>query len=219
MLFICLLVFIKPLRADEHVDSLQKVLNQVLENKKQYDFNKQGEIAALKQNLKLNAASLADTYNNYQLLFNAYKSFIHDSAYVYCKKLNACANLLKDENKINYARVNMGFVLISAGIFKEGLDTLDRVKIKYLTEQQRYEYLFLRARSYFDLADFDRIGDYYYKYANVGLRYCDSIIHQNKPDSYQYLSALGLKLLRTEKYQAAIESAHHADPCGARESN
>jgi hypothetical protein len=205
LFFVCLLAFAAPLKAQDNVDSLQKVLNRVLENKKQYDANKQQEIAALKQNLKLNAASLTDTYNNYQSLFNAYKSFIHDSAYVYCKKLNACANLLKDNNKINYARVNMGFVLISAGIFKEGLDTLDHVNIKYLTEQERYEYLFLQARSHFDLADFDRIADYYYKYANIGLGYCDSIIHQNKPYSYQYLSALGLKLLRTEKYQAAIE--------------
>ena len=194
----------KPAMALDNTDSLQTELNRILENKSQYDDKKLSEIDGLKKSLRANYSSLSDRYDNYQALFNAYKSFIHDSAYVYCKKLNDCAYLLKDENKINYARVNMGFVLVSAGIFNEGLDTLNRVDIRYLTSRQRYEYIFLQARSHFDLADFDRIVDYYDRYAVTGLKFCDSIINQNKPDSYEYLSALGLKLLRTRNYQAAI---------------
>ncbi len=188
------------------MDSLQKVLDQVLENKAQFDHERQLEILRIKETLRRDFSSLDATYNNYQRLFNAYKSFIHDSAYVYCKKLNGCAYLLNDPNKINYARLNMGFLLISAGIFKEGLDTLNKIDINYLTDQQRYEYLFLQARSHFDLADFVRIGDYFSKYSIIGLSYCDSIIDQNKPGSYEYLSALGLKLLRTRNYQAAVVS-------------
>ena len=56
-----------------------------------YDAQKQEEIKKLKTDLQQNYSSLNDRYNNCQRLFNAYKSFIHDSAYVYCKKLNACA--------------------------------------------------------------------------------------------------------------------------------
>jgi hypothetical protein len=201
----CLLLPATQASASDHVDSLQKVLNQVLENRVKYDAQKQEEIKKLKADLQQNYSSLNDRYNNCQRLFNAYKSFIHDSAYIYCKKLNACAYQLKDQNKINYARVNMGFVLVSAGMFKEGLDTLNKVDIKFLTDRQRYEYLFLQVRSYFDLADFDRIGDYYDQYSKAGLLYCDSIMHQNKPDSYEYLSAFGLKALRTHNYKAAVE--------------
>ena len=186
-------------------DSLQNELNHVIENKPQYKSKKLLEIAALKNELKTNFSSLSDRYNSYQLLFNAYKSFIHDSAYLYCEKLNTTARLLKDEHKINYAKVNMGFVLISAGMFKEGTDTLKKVNTRYLNPQERYEYLFLQARNNFDLADFDKISDYYNKYSIAGLKYCDSIISSNPVDSYQYLSGLGLKLLRTESYQAAIE--------------
>jgi len=60
------------------------------------------------------------------------------------------------------------------------------------------------VRSNFDLADFDKISDYYNKYSLKGLSYCDSILKQNKPDSYEYLSALGLKLLRSQDYKNAI---------------
>ncbi|HEX8023949.1 hypothetical protein, partial [Mucilaginibacter sp.] len=201
----CLLLPATQALASDNVDSLQKVLNQVLENRAKYDAQKQEEIKKLKADLQQNYSSLNDRYNNCQRLFNAYKSFIHDSAYVYCKKLNACAYQLKDQNKINYARINMGFVLVSAGMFKEGLDTLSKVNIKFLTDRQRYEYLFLQVRSYFDLADFDRIGDYYDQYSKAGLLYCDSIMRQNKPNSYEYLSAFGLKALRTHNYKAAVE--------------
>jgi hypothetical protein len=198
-----MLLLVKDAKAAENADSLQQVLNHVLDNKARYDAAKQLEIKKIKDDLKQNS-SLSTNYNNYQLLFNAYKSFVHDSAYVYCKKLNACAYLLKDNNKINYAKVEMGFLLISSGIFKEGLDTLNTVNTKFLTEHQQYEYLFLQARSHFDLADFDRLGDYYNKYSYIGISYCDSIMHQNKPDSYEYLSASGLKALRTEQYAGAV---------------
>lgn len=200
LIFCCNNTFAGP----DDVDSLQGVLNHTLENKAQYDNQKLSEIAAIKILLKQNYGSLNDRYNNCLQLFNAYKSFIQDSAYVYCEKLNNSARLLNDDNKINFAKVNMGFVLISAGMFKEGMDTLKKVNSRYLNADERYQYLFLQARAYFDLADFDKINDYYNKYSQARLKYCDSIISSNQPGSYQYLSGLGLKLLRSESYTEAV---------------
>jgi len=195
---------VKPAMALNDTDSLQNALNHILENKAQYDSRKFAEIEKIKQALRSNFYSLNARYNNYQQLFNAYKSFVQDSAYTYCIKLNTCAHQLKDDHKINYAKVNMGFVLISAGMFKEGMDTLNKVNANFLDSQQRYEYLFLQARSNFDLADFDKISNYYNKYSTTGLKYCDSIIATNPKNSYAYLSALGLKLLRSQDYKAAV---------------
>jgi hypothetical protein len=207
MVALCLLFAIcqtTPAMALNNRDSLQNVLNHILENKAGYDSRKFAEIEKIKRSLRINFHSLNDRYNNYQQLFNAYKSFVQDSAYNYCIKLNRCANLLKDNHKINYSKVNMGFVLISAGMFKEGMDTLNKVNIGFLNNDQRYEYLFLQARSNFDLADFDKISDYYNKYSATGIKYCDSVIAMNPKDSYEYLSALGLKQLRSRNYDAAI---------------
>jgi len=189
--------------AQSTTDSLLNKLNSVLANKDELVINKQGTISKIKQRLKF-VRSEDSKYIVYDQLFEQYKSFIHDSAYVYCKKLNTCAYLLKDENKINYSRLNMGFILVSAGMFKEGLDTLSKVNVKYLTTKQRYDYLFLQVRSNFDLADFDKISDYYKKYSAKGFSYCDSILTENKPGSYEYLSAFGLKQLRSQDYKAAI---------------
>ncbi|WP_158796917.1 DUF6377 domain-containing protein [Pedobacter sp. L105] len=193
-------------KAEGQQDSLQNVLNQLLDNKSQYDRQKLRHISEIKRQLVINYSSLDKRYVNYQQLFNEYKSFVHDSAYLYCKKLNDCAYLLHDANKINASKVDMGFVLISAGMFKEGLDTLNRVNISSFDKKQRYEYFFLQARSYFDVADYDKIGDYYNRYSLIGLKYCDSIIHSNPVGSYPYLSALGLKALRKADFQEAMSS-------------
>ncbi|MET4012587.1 hypothetical protein ABIB62_002426 [Mucilaginibacter sp. UYP25] len=191
-------------KAADKIDSLQKVLNTILDNKKQNDQARFAAIDRIKLELKANYSSLNARYGYYQKLFDAYKSFVHDSAYVYSKKLNACAYQLKDQNKINYAKVDMGFVLVSAGMFKEGLDTLSKVNTRYLNDQQKFQYLFLQARSHFDIGDFDKIDDYYYHYSAIGLKYCDSILNAHKPDTYEYLSAAGLKALRSADYKAAL---------------
>jgi hypothetical protein len=202
--FTCQFALVSQVKASNNTDSLLKTLNHIIENKPQLHKKKLDDIEKLKVTLKANFSSLDHRYTNYQKLFDAYKAFVHDSAYVYCKKLNECANLLRDNNKINYAKVNMGFVLISSGMFKEGIDTLNMVKPGYLNKKQKYDYLFLQARSYFDLADFDQMDDYLHKYTAIGLSYCDSIINQSPVNSYEYLSGLGLKLLRDHNYKAAI---------------
>src|ERR1700744_4707835 len=151
-------------RAQSATDSLLNKLNNVLANKDDYVTVKQESIVRVKNLLKT-AKTPAQQYEVYGMLFEQYKSFIQDSAYVYCKKLNTCAYQLKDENKINDARINMGFILVSAGMFKEGSDTLNKVNVLYLSDKQRYQYFFLQARCYFDLVDFDRIDDYYNQYS------------------------------------------------------
>lgn len=200
------LLFAQQAKSQDNVDSLQLVLTKVLANKAHYDQNKDVYIKTIKKDLHSDYSSLSKRYTNYYKLFSAYKSYVHDSAYVYCKKLNDCAHLLKDKNKISYSEVNMAFVLVSAGMFKEGLDTLKKVNVSSLDENQRYEYLFLQARSHFDFADYDKLADYYAKYSRIGLNYCDSIINSTPANSYANLSALGLRAIRTGDYQNSLKA-------------
>jgi len=198
----CALQFVpKAVYAD--VDSLRRVLNNRLSQRAAYDQKKVFSIEKIRGQLAKDYGSLTKRYDNYDRLFHAYKSYIHDSAYVYCKRLNTTAILLNDQQKINLSKVKMGFVLVSAGMFKEGLDTLKLVNVKQLTEREHYEYLFLQARCHFDLADYDKISDYYVRYNQTGLNYCDSIIERTKPASYERLSAEGLQSIRKQEYLKA----------------
>lgn len=191
------------------IDSLQLLFSNKLSNRASYDQKKVQSIEKIKGKLHQEYASIINRYENYDKLFNAYKSYIHDSAYFYCKKLNATARSLNDDKKINLSKIKMGFVLVSAGMFKEGLDTLKLVDLSKLDARARYGYLFLQARSHFDLADYDKIADYYNQYNQIGLRYCDSILHEFEPQSYEYLSAAGLKSIRMQEYQKASNIYEH----------
>jgi tetratricopeptide (TPR) repeat protein len=205
-LCLCQIFVVEQASANNHSDSLQRLLDRILDNKQVYDQKKLAEIKQIKAQLNLKFSSPVTRYLNYQKLFNAYKSFVHDSAYVYCKELNNCASLLKDPNKINEARVQMGFVLVSAGLFREGLDTLNTVNLKHLRVGQRYEYLFLKARTYFDMADFYKIKYFYNRYYTQGQHICDTIINQAPSGSYASLSAIGLKSIRNENFKEALNA-------------
>ncbi|CAM3740977.1 DUF6377 domain-containing protein [Mucilaginibacter galii] len=194
--------------ANNYSDSLKHVLDNVLDHKQVYDQKNLAKIKQIKGKLNSKELSSALRYLLYKQLFNAYKSFVHDSAYVYCKQLNSSAGLLKDANKINEARVQMGFVLVSAGLFREGLDTLNTVDLKHLNPTQRYEYLFLKARTYFDMADFYKIKYFYNRYYTQGQLTCDTIIKQAPAGSYASLSAIGLKSIRNENFKEALQAYH-----------
>jgi tetratricopeptide (TPR) repeat protein len=202
----CQIFMVQRVCANNNPDSLKHVLDNVLDHKQVYDQKKLAEIKQIKGKLNSKELSSALKYLLYKQLFNAYKSFVHDSAYVYCKQLNSSAGLLKDANKINEARVQMGFVLVSAGLFREGLDTLNTVDLKHLDPSQRYEYLFLKARTYFDMADFYKIKYFYNRYYKQGQLTCDTIIKQAPAGSYASLSAIGLKSIRNENFKEALQA-------------
>ncbi|MGA9650454.1 DUF6377 domain-containing protein [Pedobacter sp.] len=193
-------------KSQENIDSLKGVLKDVLQNKKELDASKWSSIRKLEGKLRSNDQSPNLRYQAYLNLFNAYKSFIHDSAYVYSQKVASYAKLLNDNEKINYSKVNLGFVLVSSGMFKEGIDTLKRVNPEVLNKAQQFEYYFLMARANFDLTDYNKIHDFSELYRAEGLKYCDTIMSKYSKGSYEYLSGIGLKQLRAKQFSQAIRS-------------
>ena len=101
--------------------------------------------------------------------------------------------------------MELGFTLISSGMFKETLETLNQVDVKLFSDSDKIEYYFLKGRSYFDLSDFDRNSDYSSIYNPHGIQCIDSALQLSKPGSYNYLALNGLKDLRTSDYAAGIK--------------
>jgi hypothetical protein len=186
-------------------DSLLLKLNNVLENKKDYDKEKLKRIEKLQQDLN-NAANpdLNYRYNVYLKLYEEYKSFKYDKAFHYAQKLQEAGELLKDPVKIAYSRIKFGFILLSAGMFKETFDSLKTVNVKLLNNDARKEYYFLTARTYYDLADFDKDDYYAAIYNKKAGKYIDSAEALCAHNSFEYIYYDGLKLLKTGNTQKAI---------------
>src|SRR5258708_3890563 len=107
-------------------DSLLAQLKIELSRKKVYDNQKELRIKKLKAQL---AATSKNNYNaQYDIcgkLYEEYKVYQYDSAYVYTQKLLAISKVTKDISKEYDSKIKVGFLLVSSGMFKETFDCLN----------------------------------------------------------------------------------------------
>src|SRR6202012_2756898 len=190
--------------AQTSTDSLLSKLNAVLADKDVFVKQKQVQIENLnKQITKTNNTKAK--FNLYQQLFNEYKNFSYDSAYYYARQLKQAAIQLNDPPLIAYANMAVGYTFISSGMFKETLETLNGINVNLLSNGDKVDYYFLKARSYFDLADFDRSVDYSAIYNPKGIKCIDSALEICQAGTYNFLALKGLKDLRTGNFADGVK--------------
>jgi hypothetical protein len=202
---VIILCLINKTEAQSITDSLLSELNAVLANKQFYVNKKQQEISRLNKQLA-NTKTSKEKYIIYNSLYEQYKSFRYDSAYTYAKKLQAISIELNDSQLIASANMKLAFTLLSSGLFKETLENLNAVNIRSLAGADKIDYYFLKARSYFDLSDYDRNADYSAIYNPKGISCIDSALLFCKPGSFSFLELNGLKDLRTGANNAGMET-------------
>jgi DNA-binding CsgD family transcriptional regulator len=98
----------------------------------------------------------------------------------------------------------LAFTLISSGMFKETLETLNAIDVKLFSDSDKIAYYFLKGRSYFDLSDFDRNPYYSAVYDPLGIACIDSALKLSKSGLFNFLQLRGLKALRTKNYQDGV---------------
>jgi len=198
LLLLFCLFFGVPIYASSKTDSLLAVLKKELMQKKVYDGRKESRIKEIKAQLA--GVSPSDYERLYKLngkLYEEYKVYQFDSAYVYTNKLLRLSHQLKDQSKEFDSKLKLGFILCSAGMFKQTFDCLNKINAATLDSGSKIDYYALKARAYSDLADYDN-DSHYTPYENAeSLKYLDSAIMLCKPDSFDRLMHLGSKQLRT----------------------
>jgi hypothetical protein len=179
-------------------DSLINELNKAITNAKLYDAEKNKRIEGLKLIYKSEEENQPEAqYNICLKLYEEYKSFKFDSAFVYAKKMERLAARLNDSSKKNIARIKISFILLSAGLFKETYENLTKINT---SEDQpnsvRAEYYSLMCRYYLDLGHYN--NDIYYTPAYTAQRnlYIDSALALYPPGSFDKYHFTGLKSLK-----------------------
>ncbi|HEX6427292.1 MAG TPA: tetratricopeptide repeat protein, partial [Niastella sp.] len=125
LLSACLFLFSNQYAQTDTLARSLKQLNVVLQQAPDFDQKKQAGLDSLKQLLAaVNNNDLPVLFRAYENLYSSYKVFQYDSSYTYAKKMLAVALRLNDASLINYARIKMGFSLLSSGMYKETLDSL-----------------------------------------------------------------------------------------------
>lgn len=185
--------------AQSVTDSLMQELNRTLEHKEEYVDAKLKRIDSYKADI----STPPDRFDTYFKIYEEYKTLIYDSAFVYARKLQDEAYRKNDPIRIAYAKVKLGFVLLSSGMFNEALDSLTTIDIKGLPDSVKIEYFSVMSRTYYDLIDFNRDRYYESKYRERGNIYIDSAIHLCKPGTVQLLLLQALRHLKTPNWGEA----------------
>lgn len=189
----------------QRYDTLLVKLTTALDAKKQFDAEKLKGIENLKRQLSSpKNADLKFRYDIYEKLYNEYKSFDYHQAFNDVQKLKQISYALKDPVKEAQSNVYLGFILLSSGMFKEAFDSLKTVNVKLLPRSVRREYYYLTARTYYDLADFDK-DDYYMPLYNTQAgKFIDSATALTQTNSFEYLYYNGLKYLKSGNTKKAV---------------
>jgi hypothetical protein len=177
-------------------DSVMVRLKDAIERKDEYVGIKLGKIENLHDRYRLTRSD-DQRFEILRALSNEYESFIYDSAFSHITKLQKVAYAMRDSEKIAYAKIRLGFVLVSSGMFKETLDSLVNIDVSGLPDSIRRDYYSILARTYYDLGDFDKDRYYTPYYNQLGSRYVDSLQAISGKESYEYIYFGGLQDLKT----------------------
>jgi len=199
--FICCSDVYSRLEKDSLLNELIKAIN----DSKLYDAGKLESIQRIEKSFKNSINySLSQQYDFYQKLYEEYKIFRFDTAYVYAGKMEEIASALKDTSKITQSRINILFVLVSAGMFKEAAELVNEINIAGQPDNIKANYFSLKARYYFDLADY--VHDQFHKpgYDKTGADILDSALTFLPENSFESLYYNGLKNLKKDSLGKAF---------------
>lgn len=163
-------------------------LNKTLTRKEAYDGQRLKRIATLTAAFTSTAVNDDAKFNLGMRIYEEYKAFKYDSAFIYCQKIRRLAVKLRSPEKQEVAKLKLAFVLLSSGLFKETFSTLDSINPRRFSISDRQSFYFLKARAYSDLGDFNQDQIYGPAYYARALTYADTAVQFSRPGSYEYLS-------------------------------
>ena len=210
MKYKCLLIFYFALvflaKANDPNDSAFVQLDSILDRKTEYVAKKWQTIKSLNQQLR-DSEQKKEIQFQYQIcakIFEEYKSFQYDSAFKYTKRMLILAYSLNDKIKINTAKVNVSFILLSSGMFKETLDTLNTIDSLALPILERINFYKVFARTYFDLSDFSQDQHYSQFYAAIGDKYLKRATQLTDKGASEFLFLKGWEYMRIRNIELSI---------------
>jgi tetratricopeptide (TPR) repeat protein len=179
-------------------------LNQEIGQAARYDGEKLQRIQRLKNSFQQPGNhSLPSQYQFYQKLFDEYKTFTFDTAFLYARKLTETAVSLNDPAKIAESNIDLLFTFVSAGMFKEASEVIEEIRLRGLPEDLKATYYSLTARYYYDLADY--VNDKFYSpsYTGQGNDHLDSALHYYPAGTFEQVYYRGLRNLKQNSLEEA----------------
>jgi len=188
--FILLLVLLAGLscsKKNQMIEPVLKELDETIDNRQLFENEKQESIARLKRDL-LETRDAHKRTEIYCSLFDEYKNYQYDSAFVYAKLIEKSA--LQESGKVEYrakAQVALLHCFKSVGFFNEAVDVIRAFDPKGVPAPICAEFFFLGAATWQNLSSFvsgtEALAS---KYDEEKLACYDKVLEYAAPDSYLY---------------------------------
>jgi hypothetical protein len=186
-------------------DSLFRMLKNIIEESPRFDAVKITEINKLKSSLQsLPKNDLQRQYQIIRTLYEQYKAFNYDSAFLYARKLQEVSFQMQRPALMEDSKIKLSFILVSAGLFKDAFDTLRSVSLSSISDSVKADYFSLMGRYYYDLSDYNNDKYFTPSYYKLGNLYMDSSLLYYQPLSFEYVYYKGLKDLKTGQRSGTI---------------
>ena len=187
------------------LDTMLVQLDTHLANSKQYIDRKEKQIAEWRRKLG-EAVSDEKRYEASIHLFDEYKSYKYDSAYIYANRSLHLAEKLHNRGYVAEANGGIVFCLLSSGLFKEAFDVISRIDITDVSLSSRIACYSLYRRLYYDIADYNHEAPFQNEYIEKGSLYTDSLLRLLPEKSLKWWYAVGQKQMKERQYDASIHS-------------
>jgi hypothetical protein len=182
-------------------DTLFNRLKETIAAAPDYDAHKMTVIQGLKDSLEARPhLSLSARFDIIRRLYNEYKTFNYDSAFLFAKELQHISYQMREHSHIVDSKIRLSFILVSAGLFKDAFDSLHAIDVRLIPDSIKASYYSLMGRSYYDLADFDNDKYFTPGYYELGNLYLDSALLYFPPASFDYAYYKGLRELKTRHF-------------------
>jgi len=199
IIFISLLNF-KAYSVDKSSDLLDNLKNE-LNKKSEYEHTKELRITNLKTlYARLSKTDYAGQFNVLNKLYNEYKSYHADSAYVYVNKMVTLSLLTGNKAQEQHNYVKLAFILLSSGMFMETLEVLQKVDVNALSSDGKVDYYLSLARCNYELANYSEDNRFTPRYLRAGDAYIDSAILFCAREKMSCNYLFGLKNIRENNF-------------------
>jgi len=177
-----------------------------LSHKASYDAQKHARIHAIQ-------LSQLTRYEQYDALFEEYKSYSYDTAYIYTTKMLDEAQMMGNQRLKNEALLKQAFIFLSSGLFHESLSVFGQINPNQLDEDCRDDYYSNYARLRYDMGDYAH-GTLRYDYIAQGNALSKLALTYLTPnDTVRYWSTSGLYHMKMNDYVHALEHFKLALSC------
>ena len=183
-LFYCLLCSPVSSSSRVKVDSILNVLDYEIENRHTYHQRKEDRIDGLREQFH-HFKNPRIKFDFCDKLYNEYMVYKFDSAYVYANKTIELATLLEDHEAYIMGKCNLLNCYISAGLFKEGFDTMKEIDVSDVSTDIKSCYYTLCVRLLSDMKGYTNIP-FFSKYDSDLLLYCDSALKYLPAHTYEF---------------------------------